>query len=86
LYENPRFQASFSSTSSPTWNPPPQYGRALVAAGNVGRPKAPFGPGAKNAGLKLGVPAVMIGQTPTESRSVNRNEAIGLIPRIETFA
>ena len=55
----------------PELKPAPQYGRALVAAGNVGSPNWSFGPAAKKAGLKLGVPEVMMGPPPTASRSVS---------------
>src|SRR6516165_10163728 len=86
LYEKPTFQSSFTSKSRPTWKPAPQNGRAFVAAGKVGRPKASLGPGAKKAGEKLVVPAVIMGPPATASRSVTCKDAIGLIAKSDMFA
>src|SRR3954468_16252760 len=71
LYEKPRFQASFAWKSRPSWKPPPQNGRAFVAAGKVFRPNASLGPGAKKAGEKLADPAEITGPPATARRSVN---------------
>ena len=56
-----------------------------MAAGKVLIPSRFFGPGAKNAGLKVGMPEVMIGPPPIASRSVSRNETIGFIESSPTL-